>query len=113
MGQVSAHSGAGLVAAGFVCVWLTLGIAIGFPSWWETVLYSTSASVTLVMVFVLQHMQSRLESATQRKLDELLRAVPRADERLIAVEEAADAELEALSDLNRADRAHVQADPGS
>jgi len=113
MGQVSAHAGAGLVAAGFVCVWLTLGIATGFPSWWETVLYATSASVTLVMVFVLQHMQSRLESATQRKLDELLRAVPRADERLIAVEEAADAELEALSDLNRADRAHVQADPGS
>jgi low affinity Fe/Cu permease len=107
MGQLTAHAGAGLVAASFVCGWTAFGIAIGFPTWWQNVLYASSSAVTLVMVFVLQHMQSRLESATQRKLDELLRAVPRADERLIAVEEAADAELEALSDLNRADRART------
>ena len=110
MGQLSGHAGAGLCAAAFICGWTAFGIVIGFPEWWQTVLYSTSSAITLVMVFVLQHMQSRLESATQRKLDELLRAAPRADERLIAVEEAADAELEALSDLNRADRARVHDD---
>jgi low affinity Fe/Cu permease len=110
MGLLSAHAGAGLAAGGFVVAWTVVGVATGFPHWWETVLYSTSAAITLIMVFVLQHMQSRLESATQRKLDELLRALPNADERLIAVEEAADAELEALSDLNRADRAHLQED---
>lgn len=108
MGQLSAHSGAGLLAAAFVFAWTACGIAIGFPRWWETVLYATSSSVTLIMVFVLQHMQSRLESATQRKLDELLRATPRADDHLIGVEEAADAELEALTDLNRADRTRVR-----
>jgi low affinity Fe/Cu permease len=111
MGQLSAHAGAGLLVASFICAWTAFGIAISFPRWWETVLYATSSSVTLIMVFVLQHMQSRLESATQRKLDELLRAVPRADDGLIAVEEAADAELEALSDLNRADRSRTQDDP--
>lgn len=104
MGQLSAHAGAGIAVASFVGAWTALGVVIGFPQWWQTVLYSTSSAITLIMVFVLQHMQSRLESATQRKLDELLRALPGADERLIAVEEAADAELDALSELNRADR---------
>lgn len=63
-----------------------------------------SSSVTLVMVFAIQHTQTRQQSATQRKLDELLRALPAADRRLIAVEEAPDAELEALAELNLADR---------
>ena len=72
-------------------------------------MYSVSASVTLVMVFVLQHMQSRLESATQRKLDELLRSTPRADNQLIGVEEASDAELQVLTELNRADRSQARA----
>ena len=93
-----------MVAAFFVVAWTAFGIGIGFPPWWEKVLYTATSSITLIMVFVLQHMQSRLESATQRKLDELLRSLPRADNRLIAVEEAADAELAALTALNRTDR---------
>src|SRR4051794_29027201 len=43
-GDVSSHAGAGLVAAAFVVVWLVVGAVWGFPHWWETVLYSTSAS---------------------------------------------------------------------
>jgi len=54
------------------------------------------------MVFAIQHTQARQESATQRKLDELLRALPAADNRLIAVEQGPDAELEALIDRDRA-----------
>src|SRR4051812_24725555 len=51
LGEVTAHAGAGLVAASAVIVRLVVGVASGFPDWWETVLYATSASVTLVMVF--------------------------------------------------------------
>ena len=71
-------------------------------------LYSVSTSITLVMVFAIQHTQARQQSATQRKLDELLRAQPLADNRIIAVEEAPDAELEALADLNQADREQAE-----
>jgi len=60
------------------------------------------------MVFAIQHTQARQQSATQRKLDELLRAQPLADNRIIAVEEAPDAELEALADLNLADREQAE-----
>jgi low affinity Fe/Cu permease len=103
-GDISSHAGAGLAAAAFVVVWVAVGIASGFPHWWEAVLYSTSASVTLVMVFAIQHTQSRQQLATQRKLDELLRTQPAADDHLIAAEDAPDEELQALADLNMNDR---------
>ncbi len=56
------------------------------------------------MVFAIQHTQARQQAAIQRKLDEVLRAITTADDRLIAVEEAPDEELEALADLNMEDR---------
>ena len=108
LGEVSAHAGAGLAVSGAILAWLAVGVVTGFPGWWETVLYSTGSSVTLVMVFAIQHTQTRQQSATHRKLDELLRAQPRADNTLIAVEEAPDQELEARATLNLRDR---QAEP--
>lgn len=74
-------------------------------------LYSVSASVTLIMVFAIQHAQSRQQAATQRKLDELIRASSGADNRLIAAEDAPDEELQALADLNLADRERAAGSP--
>ena len=54
---------------------------------------------------MIQHTQDRQTSATQRKLDELIRSSATADDTLIAVEEAADEHLHALNDLNLVDRA--------
>ena len=87
-----------------VVIWLGIGALVRFPDWWETVLYVSSSSVTLVMVFAIQHTQSRQQLATQRKLDELLRTQPAADDHLIGAEDAPDEELQALADLNMADR---------
>ena len=56
------------------------------------------------MVFVIQHTHERQTFATQRKLDELIRSSTQADDTLIAVEEAADGQLQALANLNLADR---------
>jgi low affinity Fe/Cu permease len=103
VGELVADAGAGLIAAVAAIAWAVVGAVSGFPAWWETVLYSVTASVTFVMVFVIQHTQSRQITAVQRKLDELLRVTP-GDNRLIAVEEAPDEELQALADLNLADR---------
>ncbi len=101
---LTSHAATGLVIAAAVLAWLAVGVAYSFPAWWETVLYTVSSSITLVMVFAIQHTQTRQQSATQRKLDELLRALPTADNRLIAAEEAPDQELEAVTELNLADR---------
>jgi len=51
-----------------------------------------------------QHTQSRQQTATQRTLDELVRSLPHADNRLIAAESTSDEELEALGQLNATDR---------
>ena len=39
--------------------------------------------MTTIMVFTIQHTQSREQAATQLKLDELIRALPGADDHLV------------------------------
>ena len=110
VGEIVAHAGSGIAAAALVVGWLALGLATGFPDWWETALYVTTGSVTFVMVFVIQHTQQRQTAATQRKLDELLRSSELADSTLIAVEEAADGDLEDLTRKHVDEREQAQAD---
>jgi low affinity Fe/Cu permease len=76
--------------------WGALGIVVGFPHWWEVAMYSTTSAVTVVMLFAIQHTQRREQIVTQTKLDELLRAEPEADDRMIAAEAADDEELHDL-----------------
>ena len=104
VGSLVAHSGAGVAAAVLLAVWFILGVSVGFPDWWETLLYSFTSAVTLVMVFVIQHTQTRQTSAIQRKLDELIRTSDRADGDLISVEEAPDEDLQARADLDLQER---------
>jgi low affinity Fe/Cu permease len=47
------------------------------------------------MVFVIQHTQTRHQRAAQRKLDEILVAMPGTDNTLLTLEHAADAEMHA------------------
>jgi low affinity Fe/Cu permease len=61
----------------------------------ETVVQTLVAAVTLSMVFVIQHTQARHQRAAQRKLDEILVAMPGADNSMLTLEHAAAAELHA------------------
>jgi low affinity Fe/Cu permease len=72
---------------------VVLGASERFPSWWLTGFEVGTASLTVMMVFVIQHTQGREQAATQRKLDELLRALPEAESGLMMLEEASDDEL--------------------
>jgi len=99
-GELTARSSAGVLAAVLVIVWMVVGVAYSFPRWWATALYSGTASVTFVMVFVIQHTNERQTSAMQRKLDELIRASAGADDSLMAVEEAPDDHLQALAEVH-------------
>lgn len=91
----SRASTAGLIAIGVALFVIVLGID-GFPTGWEQTFSFAASSVTLVMVFVIQHTQSRQQVATQLKLDELIRSAPKADDLLIHIESADDEELIAL-----------------
>ncbi len=101
VGQTVANAFAGLAAALLAVVWLIVGLVTGFPTWWQASLYSSTATVTFVMVFVIQHTQSKQIVALQRKLDELIRSSHRADNALISVEDAPEIELQQLGDAYR------------
>ena len=92
---------AGVLAAVLGGCWIVVGWRSGFPDWWQIALYSATALTTFVMVFVIQHTQSRQVAALQRKLDELIRSSRQADNALIAVEHAPAAELQQLADASR------------
>ena len=57
---------------------------------------AVAGAVVLVMMFVLQHTQARQQEALHHKLDEVLHALPEADDRLIKLESASDSELGAV-----------------
>jgi low affinity Fe/Cu permease len=77
-----------LVAIGVVGSLAVVIAVCGFPGKWVAAFEISMAAVTLVMVFAIQHTQGREQAATQRKLDELIRATPGADEAFMMLEEA-------------------------
>jgi low affinity Fe/Cu permease len=101
MGDAVANALAGLIAAVAAAIWIVVGIATGFPAWWQIALYSSTAVVTFVMVFVIQHTQSKQIAALQRKLDELILSSGGADNSLISIEVAPEPELEELAVVYR------------
>ncbi len=58
-----------------------VGAVLGFSAGWIAAFEVGTSFVTLMMVLVIQHTQGREQAATQRKLDELLRALPEAESR--------------------------------
>src|SRR5450631_2442124 len=101
----------GVVAA--VVVWVLFSVMFGFPAKLESVFQTLASATTLAMVFVIQHTQSRAQAATQRKLDEILRASPSADNTLITLEEAHDNELKAATAASRDARRDARHGPGA
>ena len=84
-----------LLVVGAALAWIVVSLTTGFPQRWETVFDTLVAAVTLSMVCVIQHTQARHQRAAQRKLDEILVAMPGTDNSLLTLEHAADAELHA------------------
>jgi low affinity Fe/Cu permease len=82
-----------VLVIGAAAVWAAVSVAVGFPARWEIIFQSLVAALTLVMVFVIQHTQARHQRATQRKLDEILLAMPGADNSLLTLEHASDEQL--------------------
>jgi low affinity Fe/Cu permease len=89
-----------VTVSGLLGGWFVVGFVTRFPSWWQIVLYSTTSAITVVMVFAIQHTQRREQLVIQRKLDELVRAQPEADDRMIAAEAGTDEQLDELMAAN-------------
>jgi low affinity Fe/Cu permease len=84
---------ASVLVIGAAVAWIVVSIAAQFPARWEIIFQTLVAALTLVMVFVIQHTQARHQRAIQRKLDEILLAMPGADNSLLTLEHASDEQL--------------------
>jgi low affinity Fe/Cu permease len=90
-----------LIAAGIIVVWGASGPVFGFSDTWQLVINTGTTIVTFLMVFLIQNSQNRESRATQLKLDELIRAVGSASDRLIDIEGADEEDLERLQEVFR------------
>ena len=103
--RLASHPITAVVVVTADAVWLAASVALSFPTRLETIFQTLVAALTLAMVFVIQHTQSREKVATQRKLDEILRALPQADNTLIALEDGSDDQLTRIREHHRGLRA--------
>ena len=101
-----------LVFAAVVVSLLAIAV-VGFASELQFVFTTIATAITLVMVFVIQHTQSREQLALQIKLDELLRALPQADDRFVHIEVGTDAELQELETRHSEHHAALREDDGA
>ncbi len=85
-----------ILAAAVVIGWAAAGPFFGFSDSWQLAINSTTTIVTFLMVFLIQASQNRDSRAIQLKLDELIRTTTSARRIFQDLEEADDAELEAL-----------------
>lgn len=100
-----------LVPLVFLCVAITAAV-LGFPHQWVSGFEVAASTLTVIMVFTIQHTQTREQAATQRKLDELLHATPGAAESLMMLEEAPEHFIRAIEEDQRAIRSElVESDP--
>ncbi len=98
---------AAVVVAILVAGSVGVGMSLGFPTMWFNVVEVAATVITLMMVFAIQHTQSRDQVATQRKLDELIRVIPGASEQLMMLEEAPSDVMRAVEEGHRDSKAET------
>src|SRR4051794_4277468 len=82
----------------FVVAWAATGPYFHFSDTWQLIINTVTSIVTFLMVFLIQNTQNREATAVHLKLDELIRAVEGARNRLVHLEDLDDEELEKLEE---------------
>jgi low affinity Fe/Cu permease len=77
-------------------VWGVTGPLFGYSDTWQLIINTGTTIVTFLMVFLVQNTQNRDARALHLKLDELLRSVKDARNRLINLENCTDEEIDQI-----------------
>jgi low affinity Fe/Cu permease len=97
--EFAGHHWTFVVMLALVVGWAVTGPLFGFSDTWQLAANTGTTIITFLMVFIIQNTQNRDAKATQLKLDELLRAVPRARKAFMDVEEEDLAEIAREKDI--------------
>jgi len=86
----------------FVCailiilLWAMTGPTFHYSDTWQLIINTGTTIVTFLMVFLIQNTQNRDSKAVHLKLDELIRAIGPARNKLVDLEKLSDDDLQAL-----------------
>ena len=83
-------------AVAVVVIWGISGPIFQFNETWQLVINTGTTIITFLMVFLIQSTQNTDTNALQIKLDELIRAIEGADNKMLALEELDEEQLEDL-----------------
>jgi low affinity Fe/Cu permease len=85
-----------VVAILVIVVWALTGPSFHYSDTWQLIINTGTTIVTFLMVFLIQNTQNRDAKAVHLKLDELIRAVGPARNKLVDLEKLSDDDLKAL-----------------
>jgi low affinity Fe/Cu permease len=85
-----------ILAITVILVWAISGPVFRFSDTWQLVINTGTTIVTFLMVFLIQNTQNRDARAINLKLDELIRAIDKAQDRMMNIEKLSDVELDVL-----------------
>ena len=83
-------------ACAIVILWAVTGPVFDYSDTWQLVINTGTTIVTFLMVFLVQNTQNRDSRALHLKLDEVLRSLDAARNKLINLENCSDEELEKI-----------------
>ena len=92
LGSKWAFAGAGII----IVLWAAMGPVFHFSDTWQLVINTGTTIVTFLMVFLIQNTQNRDARAINLKLNELIRAIDKARDQMIDIENLSDLELDKL-----------------
>jgi low affinity Fe/Cu permease len=92
LGSKWAFAGAGMV----IVIWALTGPIFHFSDTWQLVINTGTTIITFLMVFLIQNTQNRDARAINLKLNELIRAIDKAGDQMIDIENLSDLELDKL-----------------
>jgi low affinity Fe/Cu permease len=79
-----------------ILVWGATGLLFHYSDTWQLVINTGTTIVTFLMVFLIQNTQNRDARAINLKLNELIRAMGKARNQMIDIENLSDLELDEL-----------------
>jgi len=79
-----------------IVVWGITGPTFHFSDTWQLIINTGTTIVTFLMVFLIQNTQNRDAKAMHLKLDEIIRALKKARNELVDLENLSDEEMEKL-----------------